>query len=100
MSESGLNLDRNPSFFCSDQARLKSRLLSYAFCSVFSQSSFFHDTDLQVLQNVHAFIFVEPSYLSYIISYTNGMIVVQNEWHIFIHPSCTPRFLCVPCTVF
>ena len=31
-------------------------------------------------------LFVEPSYFSYLISYTNGMIIVQNEWHIFIHP--------------
>ena len=36
-------------------ARLKSRLLSYASSSVFGQSSFFM---IQVLQNVHAFIFV------------------------------------------
>jgi len=33
-----LNLDRKPSFLCSDQARLKIGLLSYACCSVISQS--------------------------------------------------------------
>ena len=38
----------------------------------------------------------EPSYFAYLISYTNGIIIVQNEWHIFIHPSCG----CVPCTIF
>ena len=34
--------------------------------------------------------FIEPSYFSYLNSYTNGMIIVQNEWRIFIHPSCVP----------
>ena len=43
-------------------------------------------------------LFVQPSYFSYLISYTNGMIIVQNEWHVFIHPSCTCG--CVPSTIF
>jgi len=45
-------------------------------------------------------LFIEPSYFSYLISYTNGIIIVQNEWHIFILPSCTPCWGCVPCTIF
>jgi hypothetical protein len=44
-------------------------------------------------------LFIEPSYFSYLISYTSSMIIVQNEWHICIHPSCTPCCGCVPCTI-
>ena len=36
----------------------------------------------------------------YLLSYTNGLINVQNEWHICIHPSCTPCCGCVPSTIF
>ena len=28
-------------------------------------------------------LFIEPSYFSYLISYTNGMIIVQNEWQLY-----------------
>ena len=45
-------------------------------------------------------LFIEPSYFSYLIIYTNDMIIVQNEWYIFIHPSCTPCCVCVPSTIF
>ena len=59
MTPSGIeDLDSKPSFLCSDQARLKSRLVSYASCSVISRPSFSHYTVLQVLQNVRAFMFV------------------------------------------
>jgi len=34
-------LEQKQAFFFSDQARLKSRLLSYASCSVISRSFFF-----------------------------------------------------------
>ena len=44
-------------------------------------------------------LFIESSYFSYLISYTNDIIIVQNEWHIFIHPSCTLCCGCVPCDV-
>jgi len=37
-------------------------------------------------------LFIELSYFSE----TNDMVIVQNEWHIVIHPSCG----CVPCTIF
>jgi len=43
---------------------------------------------------------IEPSYFSYLIIYANGMIIVQNEWYIFIHPICTPCCGCVPPTIF
>ena len=60
-----------------------------------------HETDLQVLQNVDVLpLFIEQSYFSYLISYTNGMIIVQNEWHIFIPSSCTPCCGYVPDTIF
>jgi len=45
-------------------------------------------------------LFIEPSYFSYLISYTSCMIIVQNERHIFIHPSCTPCCWCVPWPYF
>jgi hypothetical protein len=45
-------------------------------------------------------LFIEPSYFSYPISYTSCIIIVQNEWHIFIHPICAPCCGCVPCTTF
>ena len=96
-----LNLDRKPSFLWSNQARLKSRLLSYASCFVFSQSSFFM---IQIYRCYKMcmllYLFIEPSYFSYLISYTSCMIIVQNEWHIFIRPSCTPCCGCVPYTIF
>ena len=44
-------------------------------------------------------LFIEPSYFSYLFSYTNSMFIVQNEWHILFHPICTPCCGCVPCTV-
>jgi len=95
-----LNLDREPSFLCSDQARLKSRLLSYASCSVISRSSFFMIHIYRCYKMcVFLSLFIEPSYFSYLISYTS-CIIVQNEWHICIHPSCTPCYGCVPCTIF
>ena len=96
-----LNLDRKPSFMCSDQGRLKSRLLSYASCSVFSQSSIFMTQIYRCYKMCMLLsLFIEPSYFSYLISYTNGIIIVQNERHIFIHPICTPCCGCVPCTIF
>ena len=59
MTPSGIeDLDSKPSFLCSDQARLKSRLVSYASYSVIGWPSFSHYTVLQVLQNVRAFMFV------------------------------------------
>ena len=35
-------------------------------------------------------LFIEPSYFCYLNHYTNSMIIVQNEWHIFIHPVVLP----------
>ena len=35
-------------------------------------------------------LFTEPSYFSYLISYTSCIIIVQNEWHIFIIPVVLP----------
>ena len=96
-----LNLDRKPSFLYSNQARLKCRLLSYASCSVSSQSSFFMIQIYRCYKMCMLLsLFIEPSYFSYLICYTNGIIIVQNEWHIFIHPSCTPCCGYVPCTIF
>jgi len=86
---------------CSDPARLESRLLSYASCSVFSQSSFFKIQIYRCCKMcVLLSLFIEPSYFSYPISYTSSIIIVQNEWHIFIHPICAPCCGCVPCTTF
>jgi len=82
-------------------ARLKSRLLSYASCSVFSWSSFFMIQIYRCYKMCMLLsLFIEPNYFSYPISYTSCIIIVQNEWHIFIHPSCTPCCECVPCTIF
>jgi len=42
-------------------------------------------------------LFMELNCFSYLISYTNGIIIIaQNEWH----PICTPCCGRVPCTVF
>ena len=91
-------MDSKPPFLSSEQAELKSRLWSHASWSVNSQSSFFM-IQIYRLYKMCAFI-LEPSYISYLISYSNGTIIVQNERHVFIHPSCTPCFTCVPCTIF
>jgi len=73
---------------CIDQARLKSRLLTYASCSVISQSFFFM---IQIYRFYKMCVllssFTEPSYFSYLISYTKGMIIVQKEWHTFLYSS-------------
>ena len=45
-------------------------------------------------------LFLEPGYFSYLISYTNGMIIVLNELHIIIHPNCAACCECVSCTIF
>jgi hypothetical protein len=46
------------------------------------------------------YLMIEPSYFSYLITYTYSMITVQNEWHICIYPGCTPCYGCVLCTIF
>jgi len=62
---------------------------------VFSQSYFF---TIQVYKCYKMCmllsLLIEPSYFSYLISYTSSIIIVQNEWHIFIHPGCAPLWMC------
>ena len=79
----------------------ESRLLSYASCTAISQSSIFM---IQMFRFYKMYVLlsllIELSYFSYLIIYTNSMIIVHNEWHIFIHPGCIPCCGCVPCTIF
>ena len=80
---SGFEMDSRPSFLCSEQAGLNSRLWSHASWSVISQSSFFMIQIYRFYKMCMLLsLFIETSYFSYLISYTNGMIIVQNEWHI------------------
>ena len=66
-----------------------------------SQSSFFMiQIDRFYKMCMPLSLFLEPSNFSYLISYTNDMIIVLNELHIIIHPSCAPHCECVPCTIF
>ena len=64
-----LNLDRKPSFLCSDQARLKSGLLSCASCFVISPCSFCMIQIYRFYKMCMLFsLFIGPSYFSYLIS--------------------------------
>jgi len=74
-------------------ARLKSRLLSYASSSVFGQSSFFM---IQVLQNVHAFIFVYRTKLFILPHQLHQLHYYCSEWVAYLYSSqlCSLLWMC------